>query len=253
MPSHAPFEDVITSAVAAAVRRAVEDVGRAPIPELEAAAASPTPAVQVIAPPRPPVVDAYEVVGVTPGATWDEIVAAHRARARAWHPDAPGSPHADGELLRRLNAAYDELRVRRGRRSPAAVLQPTDMARKRNKDDGSETADLDAPEHAWWTSTPIDPFHRDDVADPPPAPPPPPPPTDPPVTSSEVVPDDPYEVLRLGPSASWEEIVASYRKLARWYHPDGLADPSPVDLASCEAMIRRLNAAYAELRVRRGR
>ncbi|MBA2280803.1 MAG: J domain-containing protein [Acidimicrobiia bacterium] len=134
------------------------------------------------------------------------------------------------------------------------------MARRRNPDDASEgAADLGAPEHLWWTSTPIDPFRRDEPrADAAPddeaTPPTPPPEHDVGVeTKGEVVPDDPYEVLRLPTSATWEEIVASYRKLARWYHPDGLVDPGPDDLASCEAMIRRLNAAYAELRVRRGR
>jgi len=66
-------------------------------------------------------------------------------------------------------------------------------------------------------------------------------------------PDDPYVVLKVAPTASWEEIVASYRRLARWWHPDGLVDPAPGEQELCDDMIRRLNIAYTELRIRRGR
>lgn len=133
------------------------------------------------------------------------------------------------------------------RPAPADRLEPPPMPRRRGRDDAGEdeNVDLGAPEHEWWAASPIDPFARPD---------PEPEPEPPPATSTgEVVPDDPYAVLRVLPSADWETIVAAYRKLARWYHPDGLTDPAPADREACEDMIRRLNAAYAELRVRRGR
>jgi curved DNA-binding protein CbpA len=254
MASQAPFSDVITDAVARAVRRAVDDVGRPPQGQLESSTspAPGSPAPLDLAVPPAEVLDPYEVVGVEIGAPWDDIVAAYRLRAKAWHPDVAGTPDPHGGLLRRLNAAYEELRIRRGKRSSNGVLQPSPVPRKRrdDEDDGNKTVDLTASEHAWWASTPIDPFGRDEQpaggTEPEPEP-------EPEAPSSEVVPDDPYEVLRISPSATWDEIVVSYRKLARWYHPDGLVDPSPADLESCEDMIRRLNAAYAELRVRRGR
>ena len=55
--------------------------------------------------------DPYALLGVSPQASWDEIVAARNRRLRAWHPDAGG----DDERLRRLNLAFAELRIRRGR------------------------------------------------------------------------------------------------------------------------------------------
>lgn len=110
------------------------------------------------------------------------------------------------------------------------------MARRRDAKPGqpeaAETVDLGAPEHAWWASEPAD-----DVAAEPTAP----------------DRDDPYVVLKLAPTATWEEIVVSYRRLARMWHPDGLRDPAPGERELCDDMIRRLNVAYTELRVRRGR
>jgi DnaJ-class molecular chaperone len=104
--------------------------------------------------------------------------------------------------------------------------------RRRTGGGWSDPIDLDAPEHAWWA--------RDRNADrPPPAP--------------EPDPDDPYVILKVAPSAPWDEIVSSYRRLARMWHPDGLRDPAPGERELCEDMIRKLNVAYTELRVRRAR
>lgn len=64
---------------------------------------------------------------------------------------------------------------------------------------------------------------------------------------------DPYEVLRVARHASWDEILAAYRRQVRWWHPDGLRGASPAEREACEERIRVLNGAYYELRVRRGR
>jgi curved DNA-binding protein CbpA len=64
---------------------------------------------------------------------------------------------------------------------------------------------------------------------------------------------DPYAILRLDRSASWEEILTAYRRQVRWWHPDGLVRASDAERRACEQRIRALNAAYHELRVRRGR
>jgi DnaJ-domain-containing protein 1 len=106
--------------------------------------------------------------------------------------------------------------LRRGRRS-----QPPPV---------DEPVDLDAPEHAWWSREPETASEPATVGD-----------------------DDPYVVLKVSPSADWDEILASYRRLARMWHPDGLRDPAPGERELCDDMIRRLNVAYTELRVRRGR
>lgn len=64
---------------------------------------------------------------------------------------------------------------------------------------------------------------------------------------------DPYKVLQVDPSATWEEIVEAHRHQARVHHPDRLFGQSEEEKAEGEERIRVINAAYQELRVRRGR
>lgn len=62
-----------------------------------------------------------------------------------------------------------------------------------------------------------------------------------------------YAVLGVDPGATWEEIVAAHRAMARRHHPDRVATQGPEAVAAAEERIRVVNAAFAELRVRRGR
>lgn len=64
---------------------------------------------------------------------------------------------------------------------------------------------------------------------------------------------DAYALLGVEPTASWEEIVAAHRAMARRHHPDRAVARGPEAAAAAEERIRLVNAAYAELRVRRGR
>ena len=64
---------------------------------------------------------------------------------------------------------------------------------------------------------------------------------------------DAYAVLDVSPDATWEDIVAAHRLQARRHHPDRLAGEAPAVVAAAEDRIRDINAAYQELRVRRGR
>lgn len=64
--------------------------------------------------------------------------------------------------------------------------------------------------------------------------------------------NDPYTVLRVDPAATWDEIVAAHRREARVHHPDRLFGRSEAEKAQGEEHIRRINAAYQELRIRRG-
>lgn len=75
------------------------------------------------------------------------------------------------------------------------------------------------------------------------------------VTAEQQAIDDqnPYKVLQVDPSASWEEIVAAHRHQARVHHPDRLFGVSPEEQAAGEERIRVINAAYQELQVRRGK
>lgn len=55
------------------------------------------------------VMDPFTVLGVAPGATPDEVAAAYRELAKAWHPDRRGE---DGEeRMAEINVAYELLRA----------------------------------------------------------------------------------------------------------------------------------------------
>jgi hypothetical protein len=123
------FDDVFGSAIANAVRAAVDTVGRSPLAELENHGMQPAPApvaargtATVEVPPSLPrgttdETDPYVLLGVSRAASWDDITAAYKRRARAWHPDGadPDEAARRQDLIRQLNMAYTELRVRRGR------------------------------------------------------------------------------------------------------------------------------------------
>jgi DnaJ-domain-containing protein 1 len=65
--------------------------------------------------------------------------------------------------------------------------------------------------------------------------------------------DDPYAVLGVTATATWEEITEAHRKLARLHHPDRLVTASADTRAASEERMRDVNIAYAELRRRRGK
>lgn len=59
----------------------------------------------------------YEILGVSPDATDEEIKTAYRKLAKKYHPDAnPGSEYA-AEKMREINAAYDRIQAIRSGKS----------------------------------------------------------------------------------------------------------------------------------------
>lgn len=153
-------------------------------------------------------------------------------------------------------------------------------------DADDDSVDLGAAEHAWWAQRPTeqawtprpqppadDTPPRDVLAehfgpdwrtsfgfDPPPTPPTPPssgpspaPEPEPARPAVEPSGSDPYVVLGVPESASWDDIVAAHRALARAHHPDLVAQRPAADRAAADDRIRELNIAYQALRVRRGR
>ena len=54
-------------------------------------------------------VDPFSVLGVTPGASADEVAAAYRDLAKAWHPDRRGD--AGEDRMAEINVAYELLRA----------------------------------------------------------------------------------------------------------------------------------------------
>jgi DnaJ-domain-containing protein 1 len=65
--------------------------------------------------------------------------------------------------------------------------------------------------------------------------------------------DDPYRVLGVADTASWDEITAAHRRLAKEHHPDRLVTATPAQRTISERSMRDANVAYMELRRRRGR
>ena len=61
---------------------------------------------------------------------------------------------------------------------------------------------------------------------------------------------DPYAVLGVSKSATWEQVTVAYKRRARAWHPDG-ADPAEAERRG--ELIRQLNVAYALVRKQRKR
>ena len=65
--------------------------------------------------------------------------------------------------------------------------------------------------------------------------------------------DDPYVVLGVAGSATWEQITLAHRRLAKLHHPDRLLHATAADREKSESRMREINVAYSELRRRRGK
>ncbi len=65
--------------------------------------------------------------------------------------------------------------------------------------------------------------------------------------------DDPYVILGIPASASWDDITIAHRRLAKLHHPDRLLNATVDDRHRSEQRMRDINIAYSELRRRRGK
>src|SRR5215218_9501617 len=69
-------------------------------------------------------VDPFSVLGVTPAASDEELAAAYRELAKAWHPDRRG--RAGEERMAEINVAYELLRAgAQQERRPRARARPS--------------------------------------------------------------------------------------------------------------------------------
>lgn len=133
----------------------------------------------------------------------------------------------------------------------------------------ADMVDLSSAEHAWWADREgldagVPHGKRRKAAEPPPAEPSGntftayfsaqslydevPDPDAPPMPEQS-----PYLILGVAEAATWEEITAAHRRLAKIHHPDRLMHPTAAEQSESEARIRDLNIAYSELRRRRGK
>ena len=61
-----------------------------------------------------------------------------------------------------------------------------------------------------------------------------------------------YQVLEIDSSASVEEIKKAYRKMARKYHPDLVANLGPEHSKAAEEKFKKVQAAYERISKERG-
>ena len=63
-----------------------------------------------------------------------------------------------------------------------------------------------------------------------------------------------YRVLGLDASATWDEVVAAHRELAKKYHPDRMIGATPAEVMDATERLMEISDAYAQLeKARRGR
>jgi len=120
----------------------------------------------------------YDILGVTPQATEDEIKKSYRRLAMKYHPDRnPGDKGAE-EQFKRVQEAYESLTdpVKRSRLQPQRPQRPKKPEKKKNdggmywkrpyKDPGFTYGDAPPPRVDLW-GQPIEPEHewRDVFAD----------------------------------------------------------------------------------------
>ncbi len=53
--------------------------------------------------------DPYEILGLTPGASDDEVKKAYKSLAKKYHPDVTGNDPKAAEQMQKINAAYDAI------------------------------------------------------------------------------------------------------------------------------------------------
>jgi hypothetical protein len=73
-------------------------------------------------------VDPFTVLGVAPGASPDEVAAAYRELAKAWHPDRRGE--AGEERMAEINVAYELLRAGAAQERGTRPAPPAPRPRK---------------------------------------------------------------------------------------------------------------------------
>ena len=125
------------------------------------------------------------------------------------------------------------------------------MARRSDRRVQGGTVDLGGEDHAWWANARVNHTFSSDrpaaVRERA---------TDVPVgdaVPSSWVSQSPdaaraYRVLGIDWEAGWEEVVSTYRELARFWHPDRLAEAAPEVQAEGQRRMSAYNDAYDELR-----
>ena len=125
------------------------------------------------------------------------------------------------------------------------------MTRRSDRRVQGGTVDLSGEDHAWWSQARVNhtfaserpPTARERADDQ----------AEPEAMLSTWVSTSPdaaraYQTLGIDGGASWDEVVATYRELARFWHPDRLAESPPAIQEEGQRRMSAFNAAYEDLR-----
>jgi DnaJ domain len=94
--------------------------------------------------------DCYYLLGLSPGASPEELKAAHRDLAKVWHPDRflhdPRLQAKAQEKLKEINEAYDQLRSGKSKRQS----RPPASTTERHRQPTSQTANVAIVQRIRW-------------------------------------------------------------------------------------------------------
>ncbi len=104
--------------------------------------------------------DPYKVLGVSPGASEEEIKRAHRTLAKKYHPDINPGNQAAAQKMNEINAAYDILTkpgAERYRQAYTYREEPTYAQKEANPFEGYGTSWRWTTWNNWtgWNRTPV--------------------------------------------------------------------------------------------------
>lgn len=95
--------------------------------------------------------DPYQILGIAPGASDEEVSAAYRRLAKRWHPDVnPDDPDASRKMAA-VNNAYEEIRNRRANRAPGGPgTDPDELIREGRWEEALDALQCQTRRDARW-------------------------------------------------------------------------------------------------------
>ncbi len=94
--------------------------------------------------------DPFQVLGVSPDASEDEIRQAYRRLAKKYHPDLNPGDKAAAQKMNEVNAAYDAIKNPQAYRQQQAQQQQYRQYQQQYRPDGQSGQSYDDPFAAFW-------------------------------------------------------------------------------------------------------
>lgn len=94
--------------------------------------------------------DPYQVLGVSPNASEDEIRQAYRRLAKKYHPDLNPGDKTAAQKMNEVNAAYDAIKNPQAYRQQQAQQQAKQQEREQYRQAGQQTYDPFSDPFGFW-------------------------------------------------------------------------------------------------------